>query len=147
MGGDMEEAARRWRETSAWREREHVDAILREPQPNFALIKECYPHYLHRRDKLGHPIYYELLGRIDLKRLKGQGVSVEETLRYYTYLTEYIWKYVEPDEEHGALLSVLDVDNVGIMDLRGDALEFLKGASKIVQAHYPERSFKMFIVK
>lgn len=28
------------------------------------------------------------------------------------------------------MVSILDVENVGIMDLRGDALEFLKAASK-----------------
>ena len=144
--GDMEEAARRWRETLAWREKEGIDHILLEPQPNFRLIKECYPHALHRHAKSGHPVYYELLGFIDLKRLKASGVTLEETLRYYVFLTEYIWTYVETDQEHGALVSVLDVDNVGIMDLRGDALDFLKAASKVVQQHYVERSHKMFIV-
>lgn len=29
------------------------------------------------------------------------------------------------------MVSILDVENVGIMDLRGDALEFLKAASKV----------------
>ena len=44
------------------------------------------------------------------------------------------------------MISILDVENVGIMDLRGDALEFLKAASKVVQLHYVERSHKMFIL-
>jgi len=60
--GDMGEAARRWKETLAWREEQGIDRILLEPQRNFALIKECYPHYLHRRDRGGRPVYYELLG-------------------------------------------------------------------------------------
>ena len=130
--GDMEEAARRWKETLAWRAAEGVDGILREPQRNFRLIKECYPHYLHRRDKLGHPVYYELLGRINLKKLKANGVTVPEMVRYYVFLTEYIWNKVEPTEgDRGAMVSILDVENVGLMDLRGDALEFLKAASKV----------------
>ena len=60
--GDMEEAARRWKDTLAWREEQGIDRILLEPQKNFALIKECYPHFLHRRDRGGRPVYYELLG-------------------------------------------------------------------------------------
>jgi hypothetical protein len=60
--GDMEEAARRWKETLAWRAEQGIDRILVEPQRNFKLIKECYPHYLHRRDRGGRPVYYELLG-------------------------------------------------------------------------------------
>lgn len=62
FNGDRVEAARRWKETLAWRAAEGVDTILREPQRNFALIKECYPHFLHRRDRGGRPVYYELLG-------------------------------------------------------------------------------------
>ena len=99
--GDIDEAGRRWRETLIWRRENGIDDILYEPQPNFRLIKECYPHFLHRRDKFGHPIYYELLGHIDLKRLKANGVSVAETVRYYIFLTEYIWNKIEPDHEHG----------------------------------------------
>jgi hypothetical protein len=44
------------------------------------------------------------------------------------------------------MVSILDVAHVGIMDLRGDALEFLKAASRVVQQHYVERSYKMFIL-
>jgi len=44
------------------------------------------------------------------------------------------------------MISILDVKNVSIMDLRGDALEFLKAASRVVQLHYVERSHKMFIL-
>lgn len=99
--GDLDEAGRRWRETLIWRSENDIDNILYEPQPNFRIIKECYPHFVHRRDKFGHPIYYELLGRIDLKRLKANGVSVQETVRYYIFLTEYIWNRIEPDQDHG----------------------------------------------
>lgn len=37
----------------------------------------------------------------------------------------------KPTKQRGAMVSILDVENVGIMDLRGDALEFLKAASKV----------------
>lgn len=131
---------------------EGIDGILWEPQRNVALIKECYPTYLHRRDRQGHreflcvhacmqacmppwsfrrcslvmtwydrpptnivpphprtppppttttttiAVYVELLGRINLKKLKANGVTVPEMLRFYTFLTEYIWRVLEPDE-------------------------------------------------
>jgi len=144
--GDMVEATKRWKETLQWRAEQNVDQILVEKQPHFRLIKECYPHFLHRRDKHGHPIYYELLGKIDLKALKAAGVTIDEMLRYYIFLTEYIWSVVEPDFEYGALVSILDVEGVGLFDLKGDALEFLKGAAKVVQQHYVERSSRLFIV-
>lgn len=43
-------------------------------------------------------VYVELLGRINLKKLKAQGVTVPEMLRFYIFLTEYIWRVLEPDE-------------------------------------------------
>lgn len=43
-------------------------------------------------------VYVELLGKINLKELKAQGVTVPEMLRFYVFLTEYIWRVLEPDE-------------------------------------------------
>jgi len=59
---NYEEALRRWRATLAWREEYNIDNILREPQPDFDLIKECYPHFIHGTSKFGTPVYYEMLG-------------------------------------------------------------------------------------
>src|SRR3546814_6244607 len=44
------------------------------------------------------------------------------------------------------LVTVLDMEGVGLKDLGGEALEFMKQASKIVQEHYVERCHKMFLV-
>ncbi len=43
-------------------------------------------------------VYVELLGQINLKKLRAQGVTVAEMLRFYVFLTEYIWRVLEPDE-------------------------------------------------
>mmetsp|Transcript_6269 Transcript_6269/g.6476 ORF Transcript_6269/g.6476 Transcript_6269/m.6476 type:complete len:809 (+) Transcript_6269:2-2428(+) len=144
--GDYEEALRRWKLTLKWRQEFDVDNVLNEPQPYFDIIKEFYPHFLHGRSVSGKPVYYELLGKIDVPRLQEQGVDVHRLLRYYVFITEYIWAEVEPDDDHGQLVTVLDVQGVGVADLMGDALEFIKEASKVVQSHYVERCHKMFIV-
>lgn len=48
--------------------------------------------------------------------------------------------------EEGQLITVMDVEGVGVSDLTGDAFSFLSAASKIVQDHYVERCHKIFIV-
>eukprot|EP01041_Mallomonas_annulata_P000951 gene951-1846_t len=144
--GEYEEALRRWRLTLDWRKEFDVDSILQEPQPDFNVIKDCYPHFIHGRSRFGQPVYYELLGKINIKRLQDHGVSVHRLLRYYIFITEYIWAEVEPDDDHGQLVTILDVSGVGVADLMGDALEFMKEASKVIQSHYVERCKKMFIV-
>ncbi|CAM9389954.1 unnamed protein product [Scytosiphon promiscuus] len=144
--GDAVEAERRWRLTLDWRARERVDEVLREPQPHFELIKRHYPHFIHRRARNGCPVWIELPGRIDLPAIRSAGVSPEALQRHYVFVTEYMWGVLEPDFESGQAVTVLDVQGLGMRDLAGEALGFVKQATAIVQDHYVERSNRMFIV-
>ncbi|CAM9560598.1 unnamed protein product, partial [Phaeothamnion confervicola] len=144
--GDEEEATRRWRATLDWRREERVDAALNEAQPHFALIKRHYPHFVHRRALNGCPVYYEQLGKVDLKTIWDGGVTMEAMRRHYLFITEYIWSVVEPDFDHGQLVTVLDVSGLGMADMGGEAFGFMKQATKIIQEHYVERSNKLFVV-
>ncbi|CAM9272803.1 unnamed protein product [Choristocarpus tenellus] len=145
-GGDEVEAERRWRATLEWRASERVDEILTEAQPYFETIKCYYPHFLHRRARNGCPVYYELLGKIDLGTLRDKGVSPDVLQRHYIFITEYLWGVVEPDFDHGQTVTVLDVAGLGMRDLGGEALSFVKKATQIIQSHYVERSNAMFII-
>lgn len=79
--GDVKEARRRWDLTLKWREEFGTDAILEEAFPELALIKECYPHFIHRRAKDGNLLYFERLGKINIAKLREKGVSMERLTR------------------------------------------------------------------
>ncbi|CAM9291492.1 unnamed protein product, partial [Ectocarpus fasciculatus] len=143
---DATEARRRWHLTLDWRIEEDVDGILEESQPNFFKIKECYPHYFHNWSRDGHPVYYERVGYVDKKKMKEYGITVPMLLRHYVFITEYLWRKLDPDEDAGASISIMDVENVGLRDLMGDTLEFLSMSSKIIQGHYVERCHKIFVI-
>lgn len=143
---DMDEARRRWGITMDWRRDYDVEGILDEVQPYFHKIKECYPHFFHNRSKDGHPVYVERVGYIDKKRMADYNISVPALLRHYVFITEYMWKVIEPNEDTGASISIMDVENVGIKDLMGDTLEFLTQSSKVIQGHYVERCHRIFIL-
>jgi hypothetical protein len=81
--GCGKDAATRWRQTLEWREINHIDTLLLEQQPHFDLMRECYPAFFHGRSKEGDPVSYELLGRIDIGRLKANGVDKNILLRHY----------------------------------------------------------------
>lgn len=100
--------------------------VLREPQPHFELIKRHYPHYIHRRARNGCPVWIELPGRIDLPAIRSAGVSPEALQRHYVFVTEYMWGVLEPDFENGQAVTVLDVQGLGMRDLAGEALGFVK---------------------
>ncbi|KDO29989.1 hypothetical protein SPRG_05178 [Saprolegnia parasitica CBS 223.65] len=143
--GDEVKGRARYEATLQWRRENHVDGILYEVQPHFHLIKQCYPQYFHGRSKNGNCVYYEKLGKIDLKRLKSAGLSLDQLLRHYMYITEYLWLVLEPSDT-GRTISVLDAEGVGFYDLTGEVMEFVRRAMAFVSAHYPERSAQIFIV-
>jgi hypothetical protein len=60
-------------------------------------------------------------------------------------VTEYLWNKIVADD-NGKVVTVMDIKGVGIYDLMGDALDFIKLASSRIQLHYPERCSKMFII-
>ena len=89
-----------------WRKDNCIDNILSESQDHFDNIKEFYPHYFHGRSLQGLPVYYELAGKIDLKKLYSHGIDVNSLLRYYVFMSEYLWKHIEPNDD-GQLISIL----------------------------------------
>lgn len=71
-------------------------------------------------------MWIELPGRIDLPAIRSGGVNPEALQRHYVFVTEYLWGIVEPDFENGQAVTVLDVQGLGMRDLAGEALGFVK---------------------
>ncbi|CAI5733066.1 unnamed protein product [Hyaloperonospora brassicae] len=143
--GDVAKGRARYLATLEWRKSSGIDDILVRPHPNFEIIKKYYPQYFHGRSREGLPVYYERPGKIDLAALKREGLSMDDLLRHYTYVTEYLWRVVEPDDA-GRSITVLDVTGIGMYDLGGEVLDFIKRASAFTGAHYPERSAHILII-
>lgn len=145
MGGDMVEARRRWVESLKWREEYKVDTILQEPNPHFDAIKHYYPHFVYNRAKNGSPVYYEIPARTDLKKLRQNGVDLDSLIRHYIYITEFIWLEIDTEPEQ-KLLTIMDLTGVSISQFAGEVKDFMVRAAKLIGAHYPERSYKIFVL-
>jgi len=146
MGGDMVEAERRWRETLKWRKEFRVDGLLQERHVTFDIIKKNYPHFVHKKCKEGYYCYYEIAGEISLSKIRSQGVTIDDVLRHYIYITEFIWKHLDLREDEGKLFTVMDLKGISMSDLRGDVVTFLRKAANLISEHYPERSFKIVVI-
>lgn len=143
--GNLAEARAKWGKTLKWRRDWSVDDILLEQQPYFSTIKEVSPHFLHGRDKHGRPVYYDLLGRINVEAGCSRGLTVDRYIRHCIYAGEMLWNIFEPNDEQ-QMIAVMDVRGVGLQSLSGFALEIFQQQSKINAGHYPGRNFKTFIV-
>eukprot|EP00518_Triparma_eleuthera_P005816 CAMPEP_0182466628 /NCGR_PEP_ID=MMETSP1319-20130603/12406_1 /TAXON_ID=172717 /ORGANISM="Bolidomonas pacifica, Strain RCC208" /LENGTH=726 /DNA_ID=CAMNT_0024666647 /DNA_START=16 /DNA_END=2196 /DNA_ORIENTATION=+ len=138
-------AEKRWAITSAWRKRENIDTIILQPHPYYNEIKRCYPHFYCRTDLTNQQIaYYERPGFLQLKRLEEIGVPT--MVWHYNFQIEFCWTYMSTMGEQTRTLSGVDVQNVGLYDLKGVVKEFLAAISKISQEHYPERAGKICVL-
>ncbi|OWZ21901.1 Phosphoinositol transporter [Phytophthora megakarya] len=153
--GDVAKAMERFETTLAWRKEVMADSILTVPQVHYEAIKANYTQYLHKHDKLGHPIYIEKVGSINMAQLKKVGVTQETLFKHYLFAMEFTLKYAArqicPCDACAAsqtqkLCIVLDARGMGMRDMGGEVSEFVRRCTGAMQRHYPQRSFKIFIV-
>lgn len=150
---DVVEARRRWEVTYKWRVENNIDGLLAYSESTKHIlgkipdIKSCYPHFFHGVSKSNSPVYYEKLGSINIKKLMGEHrVSIDMLLKYNIFMQEYVWRHLEPDDECGKMITVLDVAGIKMSDMMGDTLEYIKKSIQVIQAHYVDRCLKMYIV-
>ena len=74
-----------------------------------------------------------------MPKLHENGVHVDALVRHYVFMTEYLWNVLEKDDLQRTI-TVFDVTGVGLGDVVGEPVEFMRKAIAVVQEHYPERS-------
>ncbi|KAE8969988.1 hypothetical protein PF005_g27542, partial [Phytophthora fragariae] len=153
--GDVAKATERYQVTLAWRKEVLADSILTMPQTHYDAIKANYTQCLHKHDKLGHPLYIEKIGSINIPQLKKVGVTQEALFKHYLFAMEFTLKYAAhqicpcdacASSETQKMCIVLDARGIGMRDMGGEAFEFIRRCTSVMQHHYPQRSFKIFIV-
>lgn len=142
---DRVEGFRRYYATLDWRRIEHVDSILKEPHSNFNFIKQHYPHFFHGRGRNNEPVFYERPGQMNLKQLQKGGITLRNLLRHYIFITEFQWQIIEPNDTASSI-NVIDLAGIRMSDFVGDTIQFVKLASRMCAAHYPERAGSVLIV-
>jgi len=114
-------------------------------------VKKIYPHGYHKTDKIGRPIYIELISKVNLADLF-KVTNEERMTKYYIKEYERLMKYRFPacKKKAGKVieqsLTILDMEGIGISILSGKTKEFVKLASDIGQNYYPEMLGQMFLI-
>jgi hypothetical protein len=144
--GDMKEARRRWDITRHWRESEGVNTVLNQPQPHFNTIKALYPHGNCSRGKQGHVCFWERPGDFQGDQMAGRGIRTDELVRHWIFCTEYQWQILCEGNEMAKSIAVLDVNGIGMADMAGSNMDYIKKTVGIANQHYPERSYVIFVI-
>ena len=149
---DLEKVLIMFKNFLKWREKENVDKIDEIFTFDERLrVKKIYPHGYHKTDKLGRPIYIELISKINLDELF-KTTTDERLIKYYVQEYERLMKYRFPScsKRMGKIIdqsfTILDLEGIGVTNLIGRTRKFLSIATKIGQDYYPENMGIMFLI-
>jgi hypothetical protein len=56
--------------------------------PEYMAAREAYPRIYHKTDKIGRPVYIEMIGKINLPKLNA-AVTTEKMLRNHVYEVDW----------------------------------------------------------
>ncbi|CAM9334492.1 unnamed protein product [Scytosiphon promiscuus] len=149
-GGDRVEAARRWKETVAWRQENKVDEILERPQPRFDDCRQIFPVYLHGRSRQGLPVLWERIGKVNVAKSDELKLPLSALTMNYVFFNECIWRVVldkgEDDSNDAQFITVEDVSGVRPWHVTPKVLSVLRALTGTMKAHYVERCYKSYII-
>lgn len=134
-----------------WREEFGTNTILEDfYYPEKAQVMEFYPQFYHQSDKDGRPLYFEIIGNVDVAKMY-KITTVERLIRNLVWEYEAFTRYRLPacSRKAGCLVET----SCTIIDLKGVSLSvassvysFIKEASHIGQNFYPERMGKFYVI-
>ncbi|KAJ3222959.1 cytosolic factor, phosphatidylinositol/phosphatidylcholine transfer protein [Clydaea vesicula] len=134
-----------------WRCEFGVDKLISEFEfPEYPVVKKYYPRYYHKCDKLGRPVYYELVGEIDVTQLF-KVTTVERMIQNHVLEYEKLVNYRLPacSKKVGRYLeqstTILDLKGVSISSF-SSVYNIVKQISAISSNYYPEMMGKMYII-
>lgn len=143
--GDTEKGTARFRETLNFRKQYGMWKMLKEAGPFFRVIKQHYPHFYHFKSKQGWCCYYEKVTKINLPGLKEAGVTLDDMVRHYMFSAEFLWTYLDPKED-GKSITIIDCEGMGISQLTGEVMGFIRGANSFYGRHFPEKAGRIFVI-
>ncbi|KAJ3187540.1 cytosolic factor, phosphatidylinositol/phosphatidylcholine transfer protein [Gaertneriomyces sp. JEL0708] len=151
---DLKASKKMWIDFINWRREFKTDTILQDFDekefPEWPVVKQLYPRYYHKTDKIGRPIYVEQLGGVDYQKLMSI-TTVDKMLRNHVYEYEKLVAYRLPacSIKFGRHLeqscTIIDLKGVSLSQF-GSVKALVNQVSSIAQNYYPEMLGKMFII-
>ena len=146
---DLEASKKMWIDKEKWALEYGVKDLMNSIDfPEYPVVKNYYPRYYHKTDKLGRPIYIEHIGALDVTKLLNV-TTVERMLRHHVYEYEKLGRYRLPacSAKAGKYLeqscTILDFNGAQIMQFTSN-YSIMQQVSSLAQNYYPETLGKMY---
>eukprot|EP01023_Acetabularia_acetabulum_P043578 TRINITY_DN4355_c0_g1_i1.p1 TRINITY_DN4355_c0_g1~~TRINITY_DN4355_c0_g1_i1.p1 ORF type:complete len:313 (-),score=26.03 TRINITY_DN4355_c0_g1_i1:196-1134(-) len=152
-GWDVQKASEQYIAMIEWREGQNVDQLRSQgySYPELPQVKQFYPHFYHKIDRFGRPLYIERLGMLQTSQL----LKVTTMDRFITY---HIWCWERLKRDKFTICSelagkpiftsciILDLKGVGLKHFTPTVQRFIRKITKIDSSYYPEHLGQMFII-
>ncbi|KAJ3353986.1 cytosolic factor, phosphatidylinositol/phosphatidylcholine transfer protein [Entophlyctis luteolus] len=136
----------------AWRVDFKVDDIVKTFRfPEYDRIMDMYPRFYHKTDKLGRPVYIEVMSTLSSKLLDGDITTPERFLKYYVreYEKTVQYRFAALSLKAGKTIdkscTIMDLKNIPIMQFNS-IRKVLAQVTHIAQNYYPETLGTMFLI-
>jgi hypothetical protein len=145
---DIDKALIMFKNVNTWRKNIPINDINISEIKN---IKKLFPSYWLTLDKLGHPVYIECPGFINMKNLM-KVTTIESMTNIYIQNSEYMFTHLyESLSNKNKLnitqtLSIIDLKGCSFRTLSKEVYAYIKNIINIGNRYYPETIYKMFII-
>ncbi|CAB9496664.1 SEC14-like protein 5 [Seminavis robusta] len=140
-------------ESLQWRKQFQIDTILSRPNPNYDVTKAILPHYfIGRSTTTNHVVFIQRPGLANMELAKHNNVQSQDMSLQYAYVFEYCWNIMHPHETAATdpdalMIGILDMQGLHLGLLRkGDLISFVKEFVGMIDAHYPTRGLKTYMI-
>lgn len=148
---DVQKAMVMYENCEKWRQEFGTNTILEDfHYAEKEKVMKYYPQFYHKTDKEGRPVYYEILGKVNIPEMY-KITTQERMLKNLVWEYEAFVRYRLPASSR--MVGHLVETSCTIMDLKGVSLTtasqvygYLKEASSIGQNYYPERMGKFYLI-
>ena len=134
-----------------WREKEDIDNISSFSFPEESELLEIYPRGLHKTDKLGRPIHYELLANFNYSEIMKHS-SKERLMKYNVKKLSYLYSTIFPicTKAYGGnvhqFINIIDLKGFSMMRMSKKIYDYIKADSAVLQANFPETMGQILVV-
>ncbi|WIA35465.1 hypothetical protein OEZ86_003902 [Tetradesmus obliquus] len=150
---NVAKAAKMYQAMATWRTEHEVDQLLDGFEfHELPLVRKHYPHFYHKTDKYGRPVYIELLGQCDIDQLL-KVTTIERFTNYHIQQSEAFRCHKLPACTAAAgrtmLTHTIILDMAGLSPTRHFTLtvkHFLENISRIDQNNFPEHLGCLFMI-
>jgi len=136
---------------NTWRHNINIYNISNLNINSVTKIKKYFPSYWLTLDKVGHPVYVECPGIINIKQLM-KITTIDKMTNIYIQNSEYMFTHLfdllskNNKSNITQTLSIIDLKGYSFKNFTKEVCTYIKNIIHIGNSYYPETTYKMFII-